>query len=191
MTVDVTRRRWRPDAKREGPLAHRADMLTLLRAVLEAAQGSVTFAALARVIARRFDLDAMPVTAAHSVWLTPVGTTNLADVLEDWVLLNGRRAGLTIHVVGPAATGSQAGAAVLRILHEYVPACPSADTRLRASLTPGTLAHEIRLTSHSEWPTGPANVPVIARRPTRCDSSPRTRSTAPWTSIQSAAILVS
>ncbi|WP_434447728.1 hypothetical protein [Lentzea sp. E54] len=62
MKVDVTRRRWRPDAKREGPLADRADMVALVRAVLEAAQGSVTFAALARVIARRFDLDVMPVT---------------------------------------------------------------------------------------------------------------------------------
>ncbi|MFD4640759.1 hypothetical protein ACFWN2_25820 [Lentzea sp. NPDC058436] len=62
MKVDVTRRRWKPDAKREGPLADRADMVALVRAVLVAAEGSITFAMIARVVARRFDLDVLPVT---------------------------------------------------------------------------------------------------------------------------------
>ena len=56
LRIDAVTRRWRPDAKRQGPLASRADMIAMVRAVLVAADGAVTFATLARVIARRYDL---------------------------------------------------------------------------------------------------------------------------------------
>lgn len=62
LQVDAPTRRWRPDSQRQGPLASRDDMVAMVQAVLTAADGSLTFAALSRVIARRFDLDPLPAT---------------------------------------------------------------------------------------------------------------------------------
>ncbi|MFG2445007.1 hypothetical protein ACGFQG_19245 [Nocardia fluminea] len=60
--VDAGTRRWRPDAKRQGPLATKEEMVALIVAVLTAAEARLTFASLARVIARRFDLDPLAAT---------------------------------------------------------------------------------------------------------------------------------
>lgn len=57
-----TRRRWRPDARREGPIADRAEIVSMLREIVAAAGGAVPISELARVLARRFDLAALPAT---------------------------------------------------------------------------------------------------------------------------------
>lgn len=79
LRVDVQRRRWRPDAKREGPLADRDDMVTLIIAILTAAEGALTFATLAKVLARRYDLDPLPATMKVDV-LDPNGTSEFGSV---------------------------------------------------------------------------------------------------------------
>ncbi len=60
LKIDAPTRRWRPNAQRQGPLASRDDMIAMARAVLVAADGSLTFAMLSQVIARRYDLDTLP-----------------------------------------------------------------------------------------------------------------------------------
>jgi hypothetical protein len=67
MRVDVRTRRWRPDADRQGPLASRDNMIELMQTVLVAADGALDFATLARVIARRYDLDPLPAVEAVDV----------------------------------------------------------------------------------------------------------------------------
>jgi hypothetical protein len=67
LQVGSRRRRWRPDAKREGPLANRDEMVAMMRAILLAANGALSFATIGRVLARRYDLDPMPATAAVDV----------------------------------------------------------------------------------------------------------------------------
>lgn len=79
MAVQATRRRWRPDAERQGPLTSREDMLALVRAVLTAAGGSVPLATIARVVARRFDLDTLPVTVSVDA-LDPAGPSSFDEV---------------------------------------------------------------------------------------------------------------
>jgi hypothetical protein len=82
-SVSVTQRRWRPESKREGPLAAREDMIALVRAVLDAARGGVTLATLGRVVARRFDLDSLPVTVSIDALdppsLAPYAEVEVAD----------------------------------------------------------------------------------------------------------------
>lgn len=85
-SVEAGTRRWRPDAKREGPLATRAEMTQLVQAVLGAAVGSITFAVLGRVVARRFDLDPLPATvdvdALDPVTTGPYDEIDVGDQVE-------------------------------------------------------------------------------------------------------------
>lgn len=74
LKVDVSNRRWRPDAQRQGPLANREDTLAMIRNVLSAADSAVSFAALARVMARRYDLDQLPVAEVVDVLDPRVGS---------------------------------------------------------------------------------------------------------------------
>lgn len=54
--VRMTRQRWRPDARREGPLLNRDDTIAFCRHVLAAAGAPLTAAELAQVLAARFAL---------------------------------------------------------------------------------------------------------------------------------------
>ena len=67
LRLDVSRRRWRPDAGREGPVADRDGALTLIHTVLSTAKSPVLWATMARVVARRFALEPLPVTVEVDV----------------------------------------------------------------------------------------------------------------------------
>ena len=63
---DVTVVRWRPDARRNGPLADRESLIRVCSAVLASARASLRWADLAAVVGARFGLDprAVPATTA-------------------------------------------------------------------------------------------------------------------------------
>lgn len=63
----VTQVRWRPDARREGPVSDGQSLRALCSAVLEAARGSLPPATLAFVIADRLGVDPQAVPAALPV----------------------------------------------------------------------------------------------------------------------------
>jgi len=62
LAVSVQRRRWRPDARRDGPEADRSDSAAIVRAVLTVARRRVAWPQLGRIFAKRFDLIAAPAT---------------------------------------------------------------------------------------------------------------------------------
>jgi hypothetical protein len=70
--TDVRLVRWRPDTRREPPLADADSLSRVAGAVLETAAGSMRFADLAIVVGARFGLSAMPaVTGMDTIDLTP------------------------------------------------------------------------------------------------------------------------
>lgn len=72
--VDAGQRRWRPETRRRGPLATRDDLLAMIRAIVAAAGGAVSMSTVARVIARRYDLDPLPATTEVDVLDPRVGS---------------------------------------------------------------------------------------------------------------------
>lgn len=69
---DVHLVRWRPDSRREPPLADGESLSRVAHAVLEAAAGSMRFADLALIVGARFGLSHTPaVTALDTIDLTP------------------------------------------------------------------------------------------------------------------------
>ena len=70
--TEVTVVRWRPDSRREPPLADAASLTRVSRAVLEVAGGSMRFADVADVVGARFGLSRTPaVTSLDAVDLSP------------------------------------------------------------------------------------------------------------------------
>ena len=69
---DVHLVRWRPDTRREPPLADSESLSRVAHAVLEAAAGSMRFADLALIVGARFGLSDTPaVTGIDTIDLTP------------------------------------------------------------------------------------------------------------------------
>jgi len=69
--TDVNVVRWRPDSRREPPLADADSLTRVAHAVLEAAAGSMRFADLATIVGARFGLSGLPaVTALDTIDLT-------------------------------------------------------------------------------------------------------------------------
>jgi hypothetical protein len=64
---DITVVRWRPDARRDGPLADRHSLAEVSAAVLTAARASLRWADLASVVGSRFGLDPRAVPATMAV----------------------------------------------------------------------------------------------------------------------------
>ena len=58
--TDVNVVRWRPDSRREPPLADAGSLTRVAHAILQAAAGSMRFADLATVVGARFGLSALP-----------------------------------------------------------------------------------------------------------------------------------
>lgn len=56
--------RWRPDARREGPLADAASLAAVCESVLRTAEGSMRLPDLAEIVADRFGLRTMPAVVA-------------------------------------------------------------------------------------------------------------------------------
>jgi hypothetical protein len=63
----VTMVRWRPNARREGPLADRQSLVDVCAAVLGAARASLRWADLAAIVGSRFGLDPRTVPATTAV----------------------------------------------------------------------------------------------------------------------------
>lgn len=60
---DVRMIRWRPDAKRDGPVADRSALVAVCAAVITTAGAPVPLDVLTRVVARRFNVDDPPLLA--------------------------------------------------------------------------------------------------------------------------------
>jgi hypothetical protein len=85
--VSIHRRRWRPDARNEGPEADRVDTAAMVRAVLTVAQRRVAWPQLGRIFAKRFDLIATPVVldldALDPPTLSDFGGVDVSDQVAE------------------------------------------------------------------------------------------------------------
>ncbi|WP_203416914.1 ATP-binding protein [Jiangella ureilytica] len=112
--------------------------------------------------------EMVALTAAHSIWLAPGGTADLAKMLERWAQPDRRRASVTLDLDSPAEIGAQACAAVQRLLQEFRP--PSRgpnELGLHAKLSSGPRGHEIRLSPGAVWSSGSASVVALVCEATK------------------------